>query len=497
MTDNFNRTTNINKHRNLSVFSLDIQAYLWLGIPMLLFLGGWMKWYISIPVGILLMWTALSSLRILERKSRENRDQASGCTNRSSYIIIDSTYLWSIAGIFLILVLLGHGCLMHQHHDFIFRNAVMYDLTTHDWPVIYNNDPPRLLCYYFAYWLPAATIAKISGYILPGDIALLFWGFWGMTIGFGYIVSFMGGKAKWWFVPALMLIGFGDTLLFDIFREDLVRLLDIGVLHIESFYMSFNLFNQLEMIFNQTIPLWIALPLLYRLRRNSGMILLPASMLFLYSPLPCVGISVAIAFVLIRGAKKSITLTNASGLLTIAVTGLFFMTNNNAEAIDKNPLTSVSHIAFLGLLFFISTIGIYLPFVWKQASRNIIFIIILTTGMLLPLVALGDSDDLGRRALMPATIMLTYMIMHRLAELRKMKRLQAIIFCSVLITGSYASVKTMAGIYEINRGLMDTRGLIMKNIYLMGRLDNKEFNYCYDNFIAEGDSFYTRYMMRK
>ena len=36
-----------------------------------------------------------------------------------------------------------------------------------------------------------------------------------------------------------------------------------------------------------------------------------------------------------------------------------------------------------------------------------------------------------------------------------------------------------------------------KLIYLMGRLDDTEYNYHYNNFIATGESFYTRHMMRR
>ena len=41
--------------KKITFRNLEIQAWIWLGLPMLLFLYGWMRWYVSLPLGLMIV----------------------------------------------------------------------------------------------------------------------------------------------------------------------------------------------------------------------------------------------------------------------------------------------------------------------------------------------------------------------------------------------------------------------------------------------------------
>ena len=459
---------------------------------MLLFLCGWMRWYIALPLCAAIVWAAVRQFR--GHAPKQSRRSADPATDEWRGVRFSAGYAATIAALLLVLVFLGMGGFVAQHWDYQWRNAVFFDLARRDWPVVYDPGSPTLLCYYIGFWLPASVVSRITGYIMPGDIAQLLWGWWGMAIGYSFVVSRLGGRARWWILPVMLFTGFCDSIVFGCFREPIARVLGLACPEdVYAYYMTFSLTAQLRMIFNQTIPLWVALPLLWRCRRDPGSLLLPASFLFLFSPLPCVGISVAVLYWLIRGGKRSLTFPNAAGLAVTAVTGLFYMTNNNAASTAPTATAGPAAIFALGVLFLLC-LGVCVPLVWQRVRRNTTFWIMLATAFLLPFLSLGDSDDLGRRAAMPLTIMLTYMLLGELRRWRVLTVWKKVALPAVMLLGTYDAC------YMVDMTLREIekyRDSGPKLIYLMGRLDDPEYNYHYNNFIATGESFYTRHMMRR
>lgn len=476
--------------KKITFRNLEIQAWIWLGLPMLLFLYGWMRWYVSLPLGLMIV---LAAVRYFSRSHGSDPVGVHGWKD----VAVTPGWMAALVVIAALLVFCGMGGMVAQHWDYQWRNAVFFDLAKKDWPVVYDSSVPRYLCYYFGYWLPAAVVSKMTGYIVPGDLFQLLWGLWGLSIGYTFLVGYLGGRSKWWILPVLVLFGCWDSFVFDVFGAPIARFVGLDAsIDIYSYYMSFSFLPQIRMIFNQTVALWVALPLLYARRLEPETLLLPAGLLFLYSPLPCVGISVAMAWWLVKGGRRSLSFQNVTGALVIIVTGLYFMSNNNASGADVTSTLGLASVMLLGILFFVLAVGVWLPFVWDRVRRNSTFIILVITGFLLPLLSLGDSDDLGRRAIMPLTIMLTYMVLAEIGRWNRLALWKKIALPVVLLVGSYdCYIMTDMTFREIEQS--KERGNGPKLIYMMDHLDDPERNYHYDNFISEGESFYSRWMMRR
>ena len=163
---------------------------------MLLFLCGWMRWYIALPLCVAIVWAAVRQFR-----TSLNRNSGDPSAGEWRGVRFSAGYAAAIAALLLVLVFLGMGGFVAQHWDYQWRNAVFFDLARRDWPVVYDPESPTLLCYYIGFWLPAAVVSRITGYIMPGDMAQLLWGWWGMTIGYSFVVSRLGGRARWWILP--------------------------------------------------------------------------------------------------------------------------------------------------------------------------------------------------------------------------------------------------------------------------------------------------------
>ena len=151
----------------LSLSSLLFTGYLYLIIPFIIFLLGWVKLVISIPISLIIIYIVY----LLYKDSKQNYQE--------TFTITKSTF-WSIVVIFtLLLFVLGVVGIFPHSWDMIGRNTMFRDLITYEWPVIYQKN--GAVVYYIGYWLVPALIGKIAGYTI-GQIALLLWGALGLVL---------------------------------------------------------------------------------------------------------------------------------------------------------------------------------------------------------------------------------------------------------------------------------------------------------------------------
>lgn len=473
--------------KKITLSQLELQSYLWLGVPVVLFLLGWFRWYIAVPVIMLLVYAVIS---VIERK-----DLAALGEGKWNNIEKDKTWKVSMALIPIITLILGMGGLVPQHFDYYFRNAVFFDIVRDDWPVNYPGDEPRVMCYYFAYWLPASLAGKITGSIFIGDIFLWIWGSWGVTILFNFLTSRLGGKVKWWYLPAIILFGYYDRIADFFLEPQMLRLFNVEEIeNVYSNYMTFPLVEQIEMIFNQSIAVWIALPMVWIRRNDRASFLLPCALLFVFAPLPCVGISAAVLYRLFVAKGKLLNMVNLSAFITVTLTGIFYMSNNNASMPGQSLNFPESVILAMGIWFFLLAVGVYMPFIWHKVKREPVFWIMCVTGFVLPFATVGDSDDLGRRGMIPLFMFITYNVMIELQAVKTKSRLFQYSLYFVVITGMFA-----CSCWFVNLIVRwDTEKILTlqaKEIALMNQLDKKNINWCYNNFIADGETIYTKWFM--
>lgn len=143
---------------------------LYLLLPNLLFLAGWVQWYLAIPIMV-----ALGIGFILLCK---HIPSASWAWQKSDAIVLP---LLVLGAAFCTASLGLHGH-VPQQWDFTVRNPIYETLVRCDWP-LYNAEGGYFI-YYMAYWLPPALVSKLCVGSISSTTILWGWNFAGVLLLF-------------------------------------------------------------------------------------------------------------------------------------------------------------------------------------------------------------------------------------------------------------------------------------------------------------------------
>ncbi|MEZ0484819.1 hypothetical protein [Fibrella aquatica] len=252
----------------------------YLSIPILIFLLGWIKLYISIPLALLLITGIWSYLKDTYSEIR-NED-----TTLSMWKLISVSIL-----AFVWVYLSGIGGYSNQDWDHNFRNAVFADMINYSWPIYYKFSPAidldflagnyAGLNYYLTFWLPAALIGKAYG-TNAANAALLVWSFIGILLALFLLFRLLNYKMIVLSTIVFILWSGLDVLGKLIIQRHIVGLSEAIEMYFYYSYTSFttDLFN----VFNQVVPTWIIT--LWVLNYKKKIPILPIGMLFAYAPFP-------------------------------------------------------------------------------------------------------------------------------------------------------------------------------------------------------------------
>ncbi|MBZ5589184.1 MAG: hypothetical protein LAO05_11535 [Acidobacteriia bacterium] len=142
-------------------------------LPNVVFVLGWLRpaWGYGIAL------VAVACLVDVVGRARTDRPPLSGL---DWAVVLALAAFWVVAG--------GIGELNAQVWDYTKHNLVFHDLIVEPWPVVYRapdlHDP--MLCYYLAYYLPTALVAKLLG-IQYAASASLAWGSAGVVLAFAWV----------------------------------------------------------------------------------------------------------------------------------------------------------------------------------------------------------------------------------------------------------------------------------------------------------------------
>ena len=125
---------------------LKLISYLYLIIPIIIFVIGWVKLIFSIPITICL----IIILKLLYNQNKHNNENIMGLKKIIPIFII----------VLLICITSGHGGLFYQSSDWNARNAIFRDLIQHKWPVYYEKSNTSLT-YYVGQWMVPSIFGKV------------------------------------------------------------------------------------------------------------------------------------------------------------------------------------------------------------------------------------------------------------------------------------------------------------------------------------------------
>ncbi len=412
---------------------LAIAGYLYLLIPILIFFTSWLRLTIGIAASVILLLGFFSLLRSDYLKNKTELE-------------LPLVALIVAAVVFLVWIWLsGQGGFFYQTWDQHYRNAVFRDLIDFNWPIIYSGTGNALV-YNLAHWLVPALFGKLFGW-LAGNIALAVWSYIGVFISFLLVVYVC--KA---FTPKRLLLTCTIFILWS--GLDCLGLIGLKVLGHEIY--GFNVVDEwtnaisnqvafgyqyssndtlLSWVFNQTIAPWIAVPLMLQNRKISSFAFI-ALCILPFAPLPFIGLAmilIAIAIPLaVRDLKEKqyrkllgeiFSIPNITAILSIfLVFILFFKSNISGGKIGLSvPLASFDwpRLGIL-LLFYLLEFGIYLFLIRKQHKKDILFLAIGISLVVIPLFKVGHSNDFCMRASIPALFILMIFVIQYALELKQL-----------------------------------------------------------------------------
>ncbi len=442
-------------------------SILYLLIPFLIFCLGYLKPFISLCITLIFVWLIVKNWRSTPQESR-------------SWLLSRRNIVITLLVVLLWVGFSGIGGFAFQNTDFHIRNAIFRDLINFDWPVKYYTNPadpsiPYNLVYYIGFWLPAALVGKVAGW-LAANIALYVWSVLGIVL----TLLLLSSKIKLTLLKlALVLIFFSGmdglgTLIKMIAISNTPNLLWPPIFHLEWWmpgfqYSSFT--TQLFFVFNQAIPAWLCMALLYVVVDRKNILLIWSLCCFL-APFPAMGMfpyvllkipkelfdaedfhakpklqTISVFFArLLQDVRALLTFENIlGGGLVLGISLLYFSSNiqfSKTAASPEVPILWLFYIIFLlfdGLILWSIFRGRYKANLnWYLAGALLIFI---------PLIKIGSAPDFCMRASIPTLFMLLFWSAETLsASGVKDKAGLILLLCIGAITP----------IYEINRSIYRT-----------------------------------------
>lgn len=276
---------------SISYTNLKKIAYFCLLMPSVVFVLGFLRWYISVPVAVLLGAAYFFVLRDTKKEIELYEEKAITLTKIQIAALVGTVMVWCF--------LSGLGNWYYQSDDWSARNAVFRDLIRFEWPVIYSAKNAALV-YYIGFWLPPALIGKIFYGITSdidvafaaGNFALWLWSVICVTVVILMVMVFLNANSRKRFLTALaVFIGFSGL---DIIGS-LVWKFGFGVSipdHIEwwTYFQFSSMITCLGWVFNQAILSWLATIcfLSEKKVRNYAFIIV---LMLSSAPLPAVGLA--------------------------------------------------------------------------------------------------------------------------------------------------------------------------------------------------------------
>lgn len=398
-----------------------ITAYAVLIIPILIFFVGWLKWYLAILFSGIILFGAFW---MIKKDYWDNTDT----------VELPVLHFILIAVVFGLWIVLSGSCGVGDstsNFDIPWRTALLRDLIDYDWPVYYPETGANL-SYYFIFWMIPALFGKVFG--LTGAFFVQWlWMLLIILISFLIITYLFKDYSKkvLWLICIFIIFWSGMNLLGGLIMDTIGHgsvgfhtnegYCDLYIVGQEASYAFQYRSNQiiLDQPYNQ-ILMWLVVPLFMQNRKIHnyafiGLILLP------FSPWGTVGLAVIMVadaiHEMVKGSfvkllKEIFSVPNLCAIFSVFIVfALFLSCTSRTDSAE-------SHFGILGLdfsrineliIFWMCEFGIYCIFLWKDCKKDYIFIVLVVSLMIFPLIWIDNKAD--RMFSMNASMPLLYMLM--------------------------------------------------------------------------------------
>jgi hypothetical protein len=439
--------------KSFSDKNISILAYVYIILPFIIFIIGWLHWYIALPITIVVLVSAYFSIRLyIPDDSIKNQI---GNNLKGAVFVALLLVIW--------LLFSGIGGYSFQNVDHQYRNAIFQDLVKLDWPVLYHiegfpKDHPlegknTLLVYYLAYWMPASVVGKAFG-IEIGRFFLFLWSFIGLSL---VIYNLSKYFKRFSLKVFLLFISWGTLYFIGSFYTFPFKEVLKGNEYLWAGFMLFADGNTglVYWTFNQTITPWLIMLLIMNQLQPKN-ILFFTSLIFFHGPFSFIGILPFIGLFIFEKEKfhlnnfnsileklnKYFTFQNIIGSATIlGITYLYFSANTSGNVFNILNLDPKSYLVFMVL-----TIGIIATLIFDQYKKEPIYYLIILILLLLPFFQLGLGLDFTARVSIPAMFILMLLVGKYLINSRKGIR-KTLIILYLIIAGLGHNLQFARSVY--------------------------------------------------
>jgi hypothetical protein len=413
----------------------------YLALPPLIFLGTWIKLLYGLPAAVLLIVGVASALRQLQSER-----PALGVASLSSGDLLRAGLPAIVLGL-----LSGAGGIGFQDSDWLKHNALLADLTSAPWPVVYDGESgPLLLTYYVAWYLPAALAGKLAGWP-AANWTLAFYTTAGLCLA-GLWAIRLTGVRRWWVVA--LFLAFSGMDVVGLTLRELKAALGGGALdgpegswsHIEWWAglgaVQYSGMTTLMMwVPNQALAGWLLTPLVAAsaaARRLAATGLLYLALSVLWAPFVTLGL---LPFIVILGLAEGLrgmprnacTTANLAGVILGLITTIYLAARFSPYQLPAD-VAALYTAGFgvrgdLGFILVRYPLFVVVEFLLLHAllygwlalhpapERGLVLRLLLVasaTLLALPFIKYGFNNDLVMRASIPAlfvTVLVTIMVL--------------------------------------------------------------------------------------
>lgn len=524
-------------------------AYIYIALPVCIFMLGWLKPVFSIPLVILII---ICLVRIVLNNRHNPAISDNFRLSRSAIIKL------FVAAAFIIIwaCLSGIGGVSFQVSDHYWRNTIFEILVNHDWPVRYEivtaeGTSVRELIYYIGFWLPAAFVGKVLG-LHAGFIFQTIWACIGCFITY-YLICRKFKNVRLWYLLLFVLFSgldvIGATLLRNaipnyMYYDGLSIYSPLSTTHLEWWcdYQYSSITTQLFWVFNQALPAWIATLLLIQRDDNRYRIFILGSLL-LCSPFPLVGLLPFVFYWIVKRQKGLFSFENIVGGGISGIVSFLYLRANSASQMHGTNAATLSfpvkyimaaivlliiggflyyfvrfknqkrllylvgivllgaglaysvHAGFdfcvkIGVLgvFILLEAGVYYVLIFKYQKKEPLYYITFIWLCICPLLTVGAGQDFCMRASVPALLFLYLMVTDTLIQTAKKRSyIHCALICIVLLIGAITPV------HEIYRSIRYTIDFHTSRVDILSNKANEEDTMRADNFsgVRSGDKIYS------
>ncbi|MBR5359361.1 MAG: hypothetical protein IK123_00605, partial [Lachnospiraceae bacterium] len=431
---------------NIRGRSLKVLAIAYMYIPVIIFLGGFTRWYYATVTTLILLGCLIWYLKgdfpglgykivrneeyDVDRYMKKDNDEYYGDLSIHPITLLIAVVL--IAGM---CIALGIGGVFPQAGDWEKHNAVLNDLVVYDWPVYYIRHDKCMLTYYLGQYLVPAIIGKISRSFGVANVVMVVWSIGGLILVYLMLLRIVKADEAWkQILTAVILLFFCGglsmaQLILKLIYSD--RMYSMGSYHwllVDGIMLQYrsNLIMIRWVLPQIIVPYMATLLFLEKWRKAEYyvLIILPSLLFgsFSFASLAVIALMTAGAGLL----KKKMTLRQILSPLNIlpaislgTIFFLYFLGNLQVKKPVNSSFTwqiyDLKHIVVY-IVFCTMMFGIYVVCVFKENRRQPVFYAAVIVLLVLPWMRMGLCNDVVMSGSIPSLFVLMIMVIRLLLD---------------------------------------------------------------------------------